>query len=138
MKPSIIHEHAIDADLTDIDDAMDMDVPIDSLDTDISATAKSKGKRKASMIELSDDNRTSRPRTLGGGLQKGSVVVREITDSKMGNMSTSYVWSEPISGILPHPLLLTYLSATIEGTDEILEARNAENDGKFPCMALPC
>ena len=38
-----------------------------------------------------------------------------------------------MSGILSHPILLTYLFATIEGTEEISEASNAENDGKIPC-----
>jgi len=110
---------------------MDLDVPIDSLATSDAASCTGKGKRKASLIDLTDDSRASKSRTLGGDLPGGSVVVREIMAGTIGDSSRSHFWGEPPVNILPQPPLLTYLSANVEGTDDILEARNSENSGKL-------
>jgi protein HIRA/HIR1 len=113
---------------------MDMEVPINSLDTHSSGTTK--GKRKASVTDLPDESRTNKARTLGGDLPEASVVVREITARTMGDTSTGRFWSEPHTNILPHPALLTYLCVKVEGSDAMLEARNSENDGMSYCSTL--
>ncbi|KAG2747836.1 WD40 repeat-like protein [Suillus brevipes Sb2] len=90
---------------------MDMDVPIDALDTSMSSA--SKGKRKASVLDMSED-RPSKPRTLGGDRPRETVAVREIA-------STSLVSTRPHlfegANLLPVPPLLTFLSANVEGSD---------------------
>lgn len=102
---------------------MDMDVPIDSLDT--STTGASKGKRKASVLDIPED-RPSRPRTLGGDQPRETIPVREIA-------STSLVSARPHpfegASLLPIPPLLTFLSVNVEGNDCVFEARNSEGDG---------
>lgn len=100
-----------------------MDVPIDSLDT--SASAASKGKRKASVLDMPED-RPSKPRTLGGDRPRETIPVREI-------ISTSLVSARPQlfegADLLPVPPLLTFLSANVEGSDCVFEARNSDGDG---------
>jgi protein HIRA/HIR1 len=100
-----------------------MDVPIDSLDT--SASVASKGKRKASVLDMPED-RPSKPRTLGGDRPRETIPVREIT-------STSLVSARPHlfegAALLPVPPLLTFLSANVEGSDCVFEARNSDGDG---------
>jgi protein HIRA/HIR1 len=102
---------------------MDMDVPIDALDTSMSSA--NKGKRKASVLDTPED-RPSKPRTLGGDRPRETVAVREIT-------STSLVSTRPQlfegANLLPVPPLLTFLSANVEGSDFVFEARNSEGDG---------
>ncbi|KAG2063900.1 histone transcription regulator 1 [Suillus decipiens] len=102
---------------------MDMDVPIDALDT--SMLSANKGKRKASVLDTPED-RPSKPRTLGGDRPRETVAVREIT-------STSLVSTRPHlfegANLLPVPPLLTFLSANVEGSDFVFEARNSEGDG---------
>jgi len=99
---------------------VDMDVPISSLDTASSSNAK--GKKKVATIDLTDDARPSRPRTLGGDRPREPVAVREI------NPPTG-LWDNPESMTLPVPPLLTYLSGEVEGTEDVFEGRNSENDG---------
>jgi protein HIRA/HIR1 len=106
-----------------------MIVPIDSLDINGSAAAYAKGKRKASMIDLTEDGRAVKSRTLGGNLPVGPVVIREIAVDSMGGASTSRYWSEHPSNVLTQPPLLTYLCARIEGSDDNLEARNSADNG---------
>ncbi|KAG2751185.1 hypothetical protein P692DRAFT_20952439 [Suillus brevipes Sb2] len=88
-------------------------------------SSASKGKRKASVLDMSED-RPSKPRTLGGDRPRETVAVREIA-------STSLVSTRPHlfegANLLPVPPLLTFLSANVEGSDLVFEARNSEGDG---------
>jgi len=119
---SVPSPHTYDADV-EMGGPMDMDVPIDSLDT--STSDANKGKRKASALDTPDD-RPSKPRTLGGDQPRETVPVREIT-------STSLVSSRPqlseAADLLHVPPLLTFLSTNLEGSDCVFEARNSEGDG---------
>ncbi|KII91275.1 hypothetical protein PLICRDRAFT_173153 [Plicaturopsis crispa FD-325 SS-3] len=112
----------------DMDMDMDMDVPISSLDGDGSISANTKGKGKAPPLE---DTRASKPRTLGGDRPRAPVVVREIADGRALEASTSQPWGETQArpGVLVPPSLMTYLSAKVEGSDDLFEGRNSDNDG---------
>ncbi|KAG8216509.1 histone transcription regulator 1 [Butyriboletus roseoflavus] len=107
-----------DADI-EMGGAMDMEVPIDSLEQ---TPELGRGKRKASVL---DDERPVKPRTLGGGLLRESVAVREIA-------SAGERWEAPRllqADVLPSPPILTFLSAKVDGSEDVLEARNSEGDG---------
>lgn len=98
---------------------MDMEVPIDSLEQ---TPEISRGKRKASVL---DDELPVKSRTLGGSLPRESVAVREIA-------SAGERWEAPRllhADVLPSPPILTFLSSKVEGSDDVLEARNSDGDG---------
>ncbi|KAG6379734.1 histone transcription regulator 1 [Boletus reticuloceps] len=99
---------------------MDMEVPIDSLEQ---SPEMGRGKRKASVL---DDELPVQPRTLGGGMPRESVSVREIA-------SRGERWEPPrllhAPDALPSPAILTYLSAKVDGSEDVLEARNSEGAG---------
>ncbi|CCM01218.1 uncharacterized protein FIBRA_03266 [Fibroporia radiculosa] len=107
---------------------MNTDVPISSLDTSMPL---GKGKRKAA--DLVDDRVNSKPRTLGGDRVRESVPVREIAGGNAGFSANSSLglWNEQSSliGRLQVPPVLTYLKATVEGSEDVFEGRNAEGDG---------
>lgn len=99
---------------------MDMEVPIDSLEQ---SPEIGRGKRKASVL---DDELPVQPRTLGGSLPRERVAVREI--ARAGEK-----WEAPrllhAADVLPSPPILTFLSAKVDGSEDVLEARNSEGDG---------
>lgn len=106
---------------TTYDADVDMDVPIDSL-----STGGAKGKRKASTFD--DDAKLTKPRTLGGDRPRESVVVREIVGGGVGGDG---VWGNvhAAASTLPVPPLYNSLSVKVEGSDDILDGRNSEDDG---------
>ncbi|KAI0938409.1 hypothetical protein AcV5_000100 [Taiwanofungus camphoratus] len=118
-----------DVDMFPLD--MNTDVRISSLD---SKTQAGKGKRKAA--DVTDDRVPSKPRTLGGDRVRENVPVREIASNGISTSLGSAngglgLWNEEQSlmGRLPLPPLLTYLKATIEGSEDLFEGRNFEGDG---------
>lgn len=110
------------------DMAMDLDVPIDSLDT-----VDGKGKRKGSLIDLTDDVRPTKARTLGGDRVREKVLVKEIVSSRGGSRGPGItLWNQAEHhAALPVPALLTYLSSEVEGAEGLLEGRNSEEDGVY-------
>lgn len=110
---------------------MDVDVPIDSLDT-----SSTRGKRKA-VIDLTDDSRPAKMRTLGGDIPRTSVAVRELGSSSATTNGLHHheFQSAPL---LPSPPLLTYLSSKVEGTEDVFEARNSENSSELGIRFLSC
>lgn len=103
---------------------MDMEVPIDSLDQ---TPEMGRGKRKASVF---DDEPPVKPRTLGGGLPRESVAAREIA-------SAGERWEVPRllhADVLPSPRILTFLSVKVDGSEDVLEARNSEGDGPMEVL----
>lgn len=108
------------ADLTGIDGDVDMDVPINSLFTSTPAR-----KRKASLSGMDgEDGRVGKARTLGGDRVREVVPVKELVMAGMGRMA------EVGSVNLPTATLLTFLRAEVEGTEDVLEARNTGDDGQ--------
>ncbi|OSX63696.1 hypothetical protein POSPLADRAFT_1065767 [Postia placenta MAD-698-R-SB12] len=104
------------------------DVRISSLDTSMQTG------RKRKTIDGTDDRVLSRPRTLGGDRVRDAVPVREIAGGNAGfgtAQSTLGLWNDPssFSGRLDVPSVLTYVKATVEGTEDIFEGRNSEGDG---------
>ncbi|KAI5996486.1 histone transcription regulator 1 [Pisolithus orientalis] len=95
---------------------MDMDVPIDAIGTS-SSPGTTRGKRKASALE--GDDRPARPRTLGGDRPREVVAVREIISGR----------HEKRHDLLPVPPVLTFLSAKVDGGEDVLEGKNSEDDG---------
>lgn len=107
---------------------MDMEVPISSLSTGPDGL---KGKRKASSYDLGgDDSRVSKPRTLGGDRPRENVAVREI-GAAVGGSGGGHIGMGMGMG-LPIPPLYNSLTVRVEGSEDILEARNSENDGTSP------
>ncbi|KAG6890029.1 hypothetical protein C0992_003252 [Termitomyces sp. T32_za158] len=111
------------------DVSMDLDVPIDSLDT--AAIDGRPGKRKASVLDLLDDGKQVKARTLGGDRVRDHVVAKEITHHAVtrSGMEVTVARGGQEGPILPLPPLLTVLNTRVEGSDEVLEARNSETDG---------
>lgn len=109
----------------DADVDMDMEVPIDSLST---VSTVGKGKRKGSGFE--DDSRPTKARTLGGDRAREAVTVREL--GVVGTGRGGHVlnaWSDHhLANVLPVPHLLSVLTVKMEGSDDILEAKNSEGD----------
>lgn len=110
--------------------AMDLDVPIDSFDN-----VSSKGKRKASaVIDLMDsESKAIRPRTLGGDRPVEPQVSKPIS-----RWTASAPPPRPVesgsSSLLPALPLLTYLSSPVDGTSDLLEAKNIETSGTPFCQ----
>ncbi|PFH50533.1 hypothetical protein AMATHDRAFT_144901 [Amanita thiersii Skay4041] len=105
------------------DVTMDVDVPIDALD---SKTLQSRGKRKASINDWIEESRHTKARTLGGDRPREVVPVRELA---ILTPTPAITIGAQSSIVLPVQPLLTYLSSEVEGSDDILEARNAEDNG---------
>lgn len=110
-----------------MDVEMAADVPITAID--------SKGKRKASnVIDLTEDGRpTMKARTLGGDRLRDNLPVKEIdTGRGRGEGGMVSIWNSVVletRGVLPVPPLLTSMSAEVEGSDDVFESRNSEDDG---------
>jgi hypothetical protein len=115
---------------SDIVQAMDMDVRIDSLDLSMQ-----RNKRKGSFSD--DGGPRVRARTLGGDRPVESHVAREIPSwtaapkslaDELGTSGQGGGLGRLEAMFAPLPLL-TYLSSELEGTNEVLEAKNMESDG---------
>jgi len=120
----------------DLGQPMDLDVPIDAFDTS-AQNASSKGKRRvSSLLDSSTDIDVKiKPRTLGGDRPVEVHVPKKI--STWTSAPNSRVDAGPrASGsgggnfpLLPTPSLLTYLKSEVEGSGDLLEAKNVEADG---------
>ncbi|KAI6021061.1 histone transcription regulator 1 [Pisolithus marmoratus] len=69
-------------------------------------------------MDLEGDDRPTRPRTLGGDRPRDVVAAREI-------ISKSH---EKRHDLLRAPPVLTFLSAKVDGSEDVLEGRNSESD----------
>lgn len=99
---------------------MEMEVLIDSLEQ---TPETSRGKRKSSVL---DDEPLVKPRTLGGGVPRDNTAVREIASAGERWPATRLLHA---ADVLPAPPILTFLSAKVDGSEDVLEARNSEGDG---------
>lgn len=110
------------------DFSMDIDgeVRISALD---GASHSGKGKRRAG--DDFDDRAAGKARTLGGDRVRETVAVRPI--SRPAPAGSIAMWAEGsnLAGRLEPPQLVTYLKATIEGSEDVFEGRNAEGDGEI-------
>ena len=108
--------------MIDVDDG---EVRISSFDT---AAQNGKGKRRAAD---EDERGGGKPRTLGGDRVRESVPVRPIA-SRISCAPPSCAWADAsgLAGRLMPPQLVTYLKASIEGSDVLFEGRNSEGDGE--------
>ncbi|KAG6902054.1 hypothetical protein C0995_005111 [Termitomyces sp. Mi166 len=120
------------------DVSMEIDVPIDSLDTPASPIHGRSGKRKASELDLPDDGKQVKTRTLGGDRIRDHVVAKEISHhaTTRGGVEGVGAWEGQEGPRLPVPPLLTVLSTVVEESDEILEVRNPEDDGSTEVMFI--
>ncbi|KAF8636355.1 hypothetical protein AX16_011006 [Volvariella volvacea WC 439] len=110
---------------------LDVDVPISSLDTS-GGGAVNPRKRKASPME-GDETRVGKARTLGGDRVREAVTsVKELSGLLSGVGSTSGAVTQAAS--LPMAPLMNYLKAEVEGTEDVLEARNSENEDSHEVM----
>ncbi|KAK2465593.1 hypothetical protein APHAL10511_002485 [Amanita phalloides] len=98
---------------------VDFDVPIDALDTKLSQV---KGRRTA-IGDLLDETKPPKARTLGGDRYREVAQVKQI-----GTVVPTPAMSVEVQRgmMLPVPALLTYLTSELDGTDDVLEAENAE------------
>ena len=125
----------------DIGQPMDLDMPMDLIGVPISTAGGAKGKRKVSSIidlTMEDGSKVAKARTLGGDRPVEIHVAKEISSWAAGTTAgpaRSSHGADPFRAVLPTPPLLTYLSTDVEGTGDILESRNVEEDGeyKFRC-----
>lgn len=98
-----------------------MQVPISSLNGDNATTIK--GKRKIS--DLLDDDRPSKARTLGGDRAREKVVIKQIAE---GSRVVQRDFAGTSASAMLHSLpLLNFLSAKVEGTQDVLEIHNKED-----------
>ncbi|KAI0360414.1 WD40 repeat-like protein [Trametes cingulata] len=109
------------------DFSMDIDgeVRISSLET---YGQNGKGKRRAG--EDADDRVAAKPRTLGGDRVRENIPVRPLSSRAAAPMAISSLLADgpSLAGRLEAPQLVTYLKATVEGSEDIFEGRNAEGD----------
>ncbi len=110
------------------DFAMDVDgeVRISSLDT---GAQNGRGKRKAG--EDFDERMTGKARTLGGDRVRETVVIKPISSRAAPVVGVMWAEGSGLVGRLEPPQLVTYLKATIEGSEDVFEARNSEGDGMW-------
>jgi len=107
--------------------SMDLDVFNDSFDS-----STQRNKRKASFSD--DGGPRVRPRTLGGDRLVEAHVAREIPSwtaapkslAEGAGPSAGFAGLEAMFAPLP---LLSFLSSEVEGSNEVLEAKNVEEDG---------
>ena len=110
---------------------MNTEVQISSLDTN------GRGKRKSSVMDTIDD-RPSKARTLGGDRPRDTVAVRELAPASSDAYDASGAGpSQSLAARLPLAPLLTYLKTAVEGSEDILEARNSEDNCKCPNSNTP-
>ncbi len=105
---------------------LDREVRISSLET------TGKGKRKAG--DDFDERLGSKPRTLGGDRVRENISVRPLAGRAapappVGGGTVMWAEGSALMGRLEPPQLVTYLKATIEGSEDLFEGRNAEGDG---------
>lgn len=109
---------------------VDGEVRISSLD---SASHNGRGKRRAG--EDFDDRMTGKPRTLGGDRVRETVPVRPITNrpppATLVSGAGLFAEGSGLAGRLEPPPVVTYLKATVEGSEDLFEGRNSESDGTF-------
>lgn len=102
----------------------DMSVQISSLNDE--EAVNTRGKRKIS--DLIDDGRPVKARTLGGDQgRRERPVVREIVSSSNVGQSTALPSS---SVLLPTPPLLNFITAKVDGAQDVLECLNKVDEGK--------
>ncbi|KAG6829748.1 hypothetical protein H0H92_003624 [Tricholoma furcatifolium] len=107
------------------DMSMDVDVPIDSLDTPTSPIHVRSGKRKA---DFPDEGKHVKARTLGGDQGRDQVAAREIP-VKERQPTLGAVFGEQESPLIPQRALMTWQTVEIEGTDTVLECTNPADGG---------
>jgi protein HIRA/HIR1 len=106
-----------------LDAHSDMSVQINSLNDD--ETLNTRGKRKIS--DLIDDGRTVKARTLGGDQgRRERPAVREIVSGS--NVSQNFAQSSN-SVLLPTPPLLNFITAKVDGAQDVLECLNKVDEG---------
>lgn len=102
----------------------DMSVQISSLNDD--ETFSTRGKRKIS--DLIDDGRPVKARTLGGDQgRRERPVVREIVSAS--NVGQNLAHSSN-SVLLPTPPLLNFITAKVDGVQDVLECLNKVDEGE--------
>jgi protein HIRA/HIR1 len=107
-----------------LDAHSDMSVQISSLNDD--ETFSTRGKRKIS--DLIDDGRPVKARTLGGDQgRRERPVVREIASGS--NVGQNFAQSSN-SVLLPTPPLLNFLTAKVDGAQDVLECLNKVDEGE--------
>lgn len=107
-----------------LDAHSDVSVQISSLNDD--ETPGARGKRKIS--DLIDDGRPVKARTLGGDQgRRERPVVREIASGS--NVGQGFAQSSD-SVLLTTPPLLNFITAKVDGTQDVLECLNKVDEGK--------
>jgi len=107
-----------------LDAHSDMSVQISSLNDD--EMFNTRGKRKIS--DLIDDGRPVKARTLGGDQgRREKPVVREIASGS--NVGQNFAQSSS-SVSLPAPPLLNFITAKVDGAQDVLECLNKVDEGK--------
>jgi protein HIRA/HIR1 len=107
-----------------LDAHSDMSVQISSLNDD--EMFSTRGKRKIS--DLIDDGRPVKARTLGGDQgRRERPVVREIASGS--NVGQNFAQSSN-SVSLPTPPLLNFITAKVDGAQDVLECLNKVDEGK--------
>ncbi|TFY54282.1 hypothetical protein EVJ58_g8960 [Rhodofomes roseus] len=133
QQPWLGGAHPFGAEITDLTgDDVDRDVDMfpGDLSTDVQIAALDTGRAKRKTLDGVDDRVATKTRTLGGDRVRENVSVREISGSA-GAGGALGLWSEQSSvmGRLQAPPVLTYVKATVEGSEDVLEGRNAEDGG---------
>jgi protein HIRA/HIR1 len=111
---------------------MNTEVSISSLDMN------GKGKRKSTVMDSIDD-RPSKARTLGGDRPRDTVTIKEIAPPSTSMVVYDAVTTssaQSLAARLPMAPLLSYLKASVEGSEDLFEARNSEDSSMCLCWSL--
>ena len=110
-------------------DDVDRDVEMFAGDasTDVPIAALETGRAKRKTLDGVDDRLVTRPRTLGGDRVRESVPVREIAGAAAGAQVPLWGEQSSVMGRLQALPVLTYIKATVEGSEDVFEGKNADN-----------
>ncbi|KAF7323733.1 Protein HIR [Mycena kentingensis (nom. inval.)] len=105
--------------------------------TDVRIDSLEEGGRKRKSMG-GDNDESKRPKTLGGDRKRVVVAVQELSmdmDDDDAGPSRRPQWGGAQLE-LPTPVLLTRITAMVEGTDELFEAVNPESEEEVPEVSL--
>jgi protein HIRA/HIR1 len=101
-----------------------------TMDVKIDAVEEGGRKRKASSASMMDGDEPKRARTLGGERKRTVLPAREIATASGSSVRAPWNGGSGAAPIdLPVPALMTRITTTIQGSDDLFEAINPEGEG---------
>ncbi|KAK7059665.1 protein HIR [Favolaschia claudopus] len=107
----------------------DVDADTWSPSTDVRIDAVEEGSRKRKAVAVVEVEEPKRARTLGGERKRVAIPMKELVP---GSGAVRAPFGGGASLNLPIPAVMTRVSAQVEGSDDVFEAVNPDNDEDAP------